>query len=91
MTNKKNIAMVGLIVAAASGCTTANDYSNRPEAVSLGAGNAQAANTVMQMVDPWPVGVDDTNIKTPSKLDQYKPDDADDEAADGVATSDLSS
>ncbi len=90
MKNKKQIATLGLIVAAVTGCTMTPDHSSRPEAVTLGAGNAQAANTVMQMVDPWPAGVDNTNINTPADLDQYKPEDSDDDA-DGVSTSDIGS
>ncbi len=87
----KHIALVGLAALGASGCTTASNHSTRPEAVTLGAGNAQAANTVLQMVDPWPAGVDDTNIKTPSDLDQYKPETEDGDSADNVSTSDIAS
>ena len=84
-----NIALAGLILAGLPACTTAGPNEVRPEAVTLGAGNAQAANTVLQMVDPWPAGVDDTNIKTPADLEQYKPEQSEDDAADGVATSDI--
>ncbi len=31
------------------------------------AGNAIAANTVLQMVDPWQLGVDDTDLETPAE------------------------
>ena len=31
-----------------------------------GAGDAIAANTVMQMVDPWPYGAQDTDLKVPA-------------------------
>ena len=86
----KQIALVGLAALGASGCTTATSQSARPEAVTLGAGNAQAANTVLQMVDPWPAGVDDTNLKTPADVDQYKPD-SEDGAVNNVATSDIAS
>lgn len=34
--------------------------------VSKRAGNAIAANTVMQMVDPWQAGVDDTDLVVPA-------------------------
>lgn len=87
MTNNKKIAMMVAIAAAASGCTTSTP-DLRPEAVTLGAGNAQAANTVLQMVDPWPAGVNDTKIKTPADLGQYKPEEGEDDAS-GVATSDI--
>lgn len=90
MNQLKLIAILGLIVASLAGCTKTADHSARPEAVTLGAGNAQAANTVMQMVDPWPAGVDNTNIKTPADLEQYQPEEEDQEDADGIATSDIS-
>lgn len=90
MNSKKNIAFVGLLAVAAAGCTTATDSTVRPEAITLGAGNAQAANTVLQMVDPWPEGVDDTRIKTPADVDQYKPEDGGEESAGNVPTSAIS-
>lgn len=48
-----------------SACTT--DTVLRPEGVTSFAGNAIAANTAMQMVDPWQYGVQDTNLKTPAE------------------------
>ena len=33
----------------------------------MGAGNAQAANTVMQMVDPWKYGVQNTKLLVPAQ------------------------
>ncbi len=86
MNNKKNIALAGLLAVTTAGCTTATDSTVRPEAITLGAGNAQAANTVLQMVDPWPEGVDDTRIKTPADLEQYKPEEGD-SSASNVPTS----
>lgn len=56
------IVLSACIVAA--GCTT-DDYL-RIEGMTPGAGNAQAANTVMQMVDPWQPGVENTNLKVPA-------------------------
>lgn len=52
------------------GCQTSEAV--RHEGVTSGAGNAIAANTVMQMVDPWPVGVQNTRLTTPADLDQYR-------------------
>jgi hypothetical protein len=49
---------------AAAGCTT-DDYM-RIEGLTPDAGNAQAANTVLQMVDPWQPGVQHTNLKVPA-------------------------
>jgi hypothetical protein len=38
----------------------------RYDGVTTGVGNAIAANTAMQMVDPWPAGVEDTHLRTPA-------------------------
>lgn len=57
-------AIVLTACAFAAGCTT-DDYM-RIEGMTPGAGNAQAANTVMQMVDPWQPGVENTNLKVPA-------------------------
>ncbi len=80
-----NIAIAGLIAVASSGCTTSHDQLVRPEAITLGAGNSVAANTVLQMVDPWPAGVNDTDIESPADLKQHK--EGVDEEAQNVATS----
>jgi hypothetical protein len=58
---KSSIALVVLLLAA--GCTT--DDTIRTNGVTFGAGDAIAANTVMQMVDPWPHGVQDTDLVVP--------------------------
>ncbi|WP_137930962.1 hypothetical protein [Mesorhizobium comanense] len=54
-----------LLAGLAAGCTS-DDYV-RSEGVTSGAGNAQAANTVMQMVDPWKYGVQNTRLLVPAK------------------------
>lgn len=48
-----------------AGCM--GDGVGRQEGVTSGAGNAIAANTVMQMVDPWQPGVEDTDLKVPAE------------------------
>ncbi|MDX0458618.1 hypothetical protein GOC73_02700 [Sinorhizobium medicae] len=45
----------------------------RSETIALSAGDAIAANSVMQMVDPWPLRVKQTDLATPADLEQYKP------------------
>jgi hypothetical protein len=60
---KSSIAL--LLAGLAAGCTS-DDYV-RSEGVTSGAGNAQAANTVMQMVDPWKYGVQNTRLLVPAK------------------------
>lgn len=48
-----------------SACTT--DTVLRPEGVTTFAGNAIAANTAMQIVDPWPRGVQETRLRVPAE------------------------
>ena len=49
---------------AVSGCMTEDVL--RHDGVTLHAGDAIAANTAMQIVDPWPVGVEDTHLRVPA-------------------------
>lgn len=70
------------VVAAAAGCSTSEDRT-RQDGLTLGAGNAIAANTVMQMVDPWPAGVQDTDLEVPA---QRAASSASDSAAESKST-----
>ena len=54
-----------LFAGLASGCTS-DDYI-RTEGTTTGAGNAQASNTAMQMVDPWKYGVQNTRLLVPAQ------------------------
>ncbi|WFP60522.1 MULTISPECIES: hypothetical protein [unclassified Mesorhizobium] len=54
-----------LLAGAFAGCTS-DDYV-RSEGVTTAAGNAQASNTVMQMVDPWQYGVQNTRLLVPAQ------------------------
>ena len=58
-------SIVLLLAGLAGGCTS-DDYL-RTEGPTLGAGNAQAADTVMQMVDPWKYGVQNTRLLVPAQ------------------------
>ena len=49
--------------AALAGCS---ETYQRVDGVTPGAGDAIAANTVMQMVDPWQYGVQDTDLSVPA-------------------------
>ncbi|WP_027052072.1 hypothetical protein [Mesorhizobium erdmanii] len=60
-----------LLAGLAAGCTS-DDYV-RSEGPTTGAGNAQAANTVMQMVDPWKYGVQNTRLLVPAKRSDAGP------------------
>ena len=57
---------IALLLAVLAGGCTSDDYT-RSEGVTSGPGNAQAANTVMQMVDPWKYGVQNTRLLVPAK------------------------
>ena len=50
---------------ALGGCTTSETLHH--EGVTSYAGNAIAANTALQMVDPWQYGVQDTDLETPAE------------------------
>ena len=52
------------LAATLAGCVSGN---GRYDGVTTGAGNAIAANTAMQMVDPWQRGVEDTDLTTPAE------------------------
>lgn len=87
MTGKAMLAAALALSGLASGCTSAT-HSIRPEAITIGAGDAVAANTALQMVDPWPAGVNDTDIDAPADRSPYEPKRT--EEAKGVTTSDIS-
>lgn len=65
-----------------SGCQTVPP--TRHEGLSFGAGEAIAANTAMQMVDPWPWGVHRTDLAVPADREQYAPEDAAEEGQGAV-------
>jgi hypothetical protein len=85
--NMRKLPIITLFasVALSVGCTT--EDTARMNGLTVGAGNAVAANTVMQMVDPWPRGVEDTNLIVPADLDQYRSDEAAAVAAERVDSS----
>lgn len=51
------------LLMAATGC--ASDDLRRGAGITDEAGNAIAHNTALQLVDPWPEGVEDTDLETP--------------------------
>jgi hypothetical protein len=57
---------IALVLAGFVGGCTSDDYV-RTEGVTTRAGNAQASNTVMQMVDPWQYGVQNTRLLVPAQ------------------------
>ncbi|WP_256750468.1 hypothetical protein [Mesorhizobium sp. Mes31] len=65
MRKVRGLCFTLLLACFAAGCTS-DDYV-RSEGVTTDAGNAQAANTVMQMVDPWKYGVQNTRLLVPAQ------------------------
>jgi hypothetical protein len=61
---RKNILWITAATLPLAGCM--GDGVGRMDGVTSGAGNAIAANTVMQMVDPWQPGIEDTDLKVPA-------------------------
>jgi hypothetical protein len=47
-----------------AGCMSAED--ERIEGINFSAANAIAHNNALQRIDPWPVGVQDTDIEVPA-------------------------
>ncbi|MBL8578608.1 MAG: hypothetical protein JNK47_15395 [Mesorhizobium sp.] len=58
------LAAITSLAALASGCMT--ESKRRADGLTDGAGDAIASNTVMQMVDPWQYGVQDTDLLVPA-------------------------
>jgi hypothetical protein len=57
------LAALAAACCAFGGCS---ETYQRVDGVTPGAGDAIAANTVMQMVDPWPYGAQDTDLDVPA-------------------------
>ncbi|MEO1701071.1 MAG: hypothetical protein AAFR71_03390 [Pseudomonadota bacterium] len=57
---------VGVSAVALSACT---QTYNETDGVTLAAGNAAAYNSALQIIDPWPEGVQDTNLVVPADRD----------------------
>lgn len=66
---RRHIAVI-LAITVISGCQSQEPIYS--ETISPSAGDAIAANTAMQMVNPWPPRVKETNLATPADLEQYK-------------------
>ena len=67
-----------------AGCT---ETFQRLDGVTPDAGDAIAANTVMQMVDPWQYGVQDTDLQVPADRGGDEASGTDDAPAIGKGTS----
>jgi hypothetical protein len=62
-THFKIAVLIGL-AGFGSGCMS--DEYRRADGLTDSAGNAMASNSVMQMVDPWQEGVEDTRLLVPA-------------------------
>jgi hypothetical protein len=71
----------GVLMALASlGSGCLNDANRRADGLTDGAGNSMASNSVMQMVDPWQDGVQDTRLLVPAARSTASASAADDAA-----------
>lgn len=64
-------AAILLISLGLTACAT--EKGPRRETLTLAAGDAIAANTVMQMVDPWPWYSHHSAVAVPAEREQYEP------------------
>ena len=64
MTMRRKALLAASLSAALAGCVS---DTGRIDGVTSGVGNAIAANTAMQVVDPWPQGVQDTDLGVPAE------------------------
>jgi hypothetical protein len=54
------------LAAFCTGLAGCSETTQRLDGLTPGAGDAIAANTAMQMVDPWQYGVQDTDLSVPA-------------------------
>ncbi len=71
------IAAAGLVAALLAGCSDPGLYLDRRDAITLGAGDAVAANAAMQTIDPWPPQSRNTHFasngqKMQSAIERYR-------------------
>lgn len=64
MRTRAKLAVLVGVASLGSGCM--NEDYRRADGITTGAGDKLAGNTVMQMVDPWRYGVQDTDLLVPA-------------------------
>jgi hypothetical protein len=62
----KRFLTISALAAAVLLSSCAKDDLLRTEGPTLGAGDSIAANTALQIIDPWPAGVEDTDLTVPN-------------------------
>jgi hypothetical protein len=60
------ILLVSILAAGVLLSSCAKDDALRTEGLTLGAGDSIARNTALQVIDPWPQGVEDTDLSIPN-------------------------
>jgi hypothetical protein len=61
---RKSIVGMAALAGLLSGC--AQDDFMRTEGLTAGIGDAVATNAALQIIDPWPAGVEDTALNPPA-------------------------
>ena len=59
------ILLATCLLAGVAACQSTED--RRVEGLTLVAGNAIAQNTALQVIDPWPAGVQNTDLVVPAE------------------------
>lgn len=80
-----HVSSVVLLLSVSLGGCAQDDYL-RADGLTVGAGDAIAANTAMQIVDPWQYGVQNTKLKVPAQRTSSETRPADDAASAKAAT-----
>lgn len=65
---KSSILLLGISFLA----SCAREDHLRTEGITLSAGDAIARNRMLQVIDPWPEGVEDTDLLTPNSRSNDK-------------------
>lgn len=60
------LSIVGILTLAGLLVGCAQDDLLRTEGLTLTAGDSIARNSALQIIDPWPAGVEDTNLSVPA-------------------------
>jgi hypothetical protein len=58
--------LIGMVVVIGTLAGCAQDDYLRTEGLTLTAGDSVARNTALQVIDPWPARVEDTDIAVPA-------------------------
>jgi hypothetical protein len=70
MNMRHSLIAAAILALPLAGC--AQDDYLRTEGLTMTAGDAVAKNSALQIIDPWPEGVEDTSLEVPA--DRSEPD-----------------